>query len=410
MHRFHHTLAAAVFFFLFAPAALATDLLPQTSRYVSVKEFESGLTVTNGDEQMRIAVPARAFSENAYIFIENRNESDLGLPEGKLKVGNAYRYDVKVSAPRILDRPLRVGIRYYGTGYNSPSLHYFDATRSAWLPVVSAYDRATRTVSAYLPFPAATVTLLEDEVRRADTVQVSVPVAAAAVIDAVTGALLFDDHASAGYPLASITKVMTGLVFLDHNPGWDTAVVMAAADDVGGSRAPLKTGERVLVRDLFESMLIASGNNSARALARSTGLSGDAFIRLMNRRAAQLGLRDTVFTDVTGIQRGNRSSARDAAQLARVAFAKQEFIDATTKSDFSFYTVAAQQYTVQNTNAMLKTGDLEIQGSKTGHLDASGYNLALKVAGDERAIIIVVLGARSRTDSYTAARDLARAF
>src|SRR6266404_1516398 len=141
------------------------------------------------------------------------------------------------------------------------------------------------------------------------------------VVNASTGEVLASRNADTQLAVASITKLMTVLVALQHlNPG-EVVTVAAAAARVGEERIPLKAGQQITVRDLLKGALIQSANNAADSLAAAAS-GGDIprFIEWMNERAQQLGLRDTHFTRADGLDApGHVSSARDVAVLAQVA-------------------------------------------------------------------------------------------
>src|SRR3954454_22169747 len=141
------------------------------------------------------------------------------------------------------------------------------------------------------------------------------------VVNAANGDVLASRSAHARVPIASITKLMTVLVALDHLKVDEVVTVSGAAAEVGESRIPLHRGQRISVHDLLAGALIQSANNAADALA-SAASGGDVprFVGWMNARARKLGLRDTHFARPDGLDApGHLSSARDVAVLAQVA-------------------------------------------------------------------------------------------
>jgi D-alanyl-D-alanine carboxypeptidase (penicillin-binding protein 5/6) len=141
------------------------------------------------------------------------------------------------------------------------------------------------------------------------------------VMNASTGEVLASHNAHEAVPIASITKLMTIIVALKHLKPSDIVTVTGSAAQVGESRIPLRTGERISVHDLLAGALIQSANNAADALAAAAS-GGDIprFVGWMNERARQLGLRDTHFVRPDGLDApGHVSSAHDVAMLAQVA-------------------------------------------------------------------------------------------
>ena len=110
-----------------------------------------------------------------------------------------------------------------------------------------------------------------------DVLDVKITAKSAIAVDAKTGAILYKNNAQEIRPMASITKLMTALVFLDYNPGWQKEVFTIASDRRNGGIIHLNTGEVMTIKDLFYTALIASDNDAAMALARSTGLDENEF-------------------------------------------------------------------------------------------------------------------------------------
>ena len=160
----------------------------------------------------------------------------------------------------------------------------------------------------------------------ADSLGIQTTASSVLVTDVASGATLFAKHDQRSAPIASITKLMTALVFLDHNPGWETAVTVTAEDQRVGGIVYLVPGETVTVRDLFSLMLVASANEAAVALARSTGLEN--FVAAMNQKALGLGMHQSQFTDETGLDAGNVASPHDLASLAQAAFSQPDVAQA----------------------------------------------------------------------------------
>lgn len=231
------------------------------------------------------------------------------------------------------------------------------------------------------------------------------------VLDEQTGAVLAAHNADLPHPAASLTKIMSAVIFLERHKPWAQRVKMLKADEVGGGRLRLKIGSVLTVRDLFYAALVGSANNSTNTLVRVSGLSRKLFIHEMNVRAAVLGMRYTTFRDASGMDPGNTITARDMALLARYAFRNPDIGKAVGTAQYEFKPVAQKQKkTITNTNLILgqPAGGVMITGGKTGYLDEADYNLVVR-ARDAigREYIIVVLGAESRLAAADDARALA---
>lgn len=239
--------------------------------------------------------------------------------------------------------------------------------------------------------------------------------ASALVIDNTSGKTLFSYKPTTVWPAASLTKLMSMLVFLDHAPGWNATVTLAAKDEVGGGRMQAKSGTKATVANLFYTSLMASTNNTTMALARSTGLSQKTFVNLMNKKAKALGLKTTSFVEPTGMSPSNKTTVKDMAMLAQRAFTNTWIRRALTTPVYSFRMRGAStgMKTVKNTDVFLTDySNVYVNGSKTGFLYESQYNLVTSLRGDagtvaEPYITVVVFGAPSKSASFASTNALA---
>ena len=214
------------------------------------------------------------------------------------------------------------------------------------------------------------------------------------VVNASNGEVLASRDAHARLPVASITKLMTVLVALDHLKPDDVVTVSSEAAQVGESRIPLHRGQRIVVRDLLAGALIQSANNAADALA-SAASGGDVprFVAWMNQRARKLGLRDTHFARPDGLDTpGHVSSARDVAVLAQVAMHSRIVRELVRlRSD----TIEGGRFVVRTWNDLLGVFP-GLLGVKTGHTSDAGW---CEVAAARRlgfTIYVVILGSPTR--------------
>ena len=214
------------------------------------------------------------------------------------------------------------------------------------------------------------------------------------VVNGANGEVLAAHAAHARVPIASITKLMTAIVALQHLQPDDTVSVNAQASRVGESRIPLFPGERILVHDLLEGALIQSANDAADSLAAAAS-GGDIprFVGWMNEQARRLGLRDTHFERPDGLDAaGHYSSARDVAVLARVAMHSPVVREIVRKrSD----TIAGGSVTVHTWNDLLGVFPGLI-GVKTGHTGAAGWCEVAAARRSGYTIYVVVLGSPTR--------------
>lgn len=245
------------------------------------------------------------------------------------------------------------------------------------------------------------------------------PVAKRAEISAERGAVLaandrfflFTEKADEPQPIASITKLMTALVFLDNNPGWDKEYTITEADKVEGGRLNLFLGDQVTIKDLFYTSLVASDNGATLALVHASGLNEEEFVKKMNERAEKLGLKQTSFDDPIGLSEYNLSTAREVALLAQAAFRNSEISEATTKADYSFMTINGREKKIESTDYLLfdpgeKT--LTVLGGKTGYTEKAGYCFVGRLKnGAGREVISVVLNSQDKNGRFKDSKSLA---
>ncbi len=146
--------------------------------------------------------------------------------------------------------------------------------------------------------------------------------AAAIIYDPATGKVLYEENAQDERSIASITKVMTAIVFLETATDLNEEVQILRSDTLRASTTYLRTNDRVRLSDLLHLLLIPSDNAAARALARLSPLGYDGFIARMNQKADDLGLEHTAYTDPSGLYADNISSAYDMARL--ISFASED--------------------------------------------------------------------------------------
>ncbi|MGH9331617.1 MAG: D-alanyl-D-alanine carboxypeptidase family protein, partial [Vicinamibacterales bacterium] len=220
--------------------------------------------------------------------------------------------------------------------------------------------------------------------------------AAAIVFNPETGQVIFAENAQDKRSIASITKVMTAVVFLEDNPDLSQQYLIERGDVRGASTTFLRTGEWVRGEDLLHLTLIASDNAAARTLARNSHGGSPDFIQRMNQKAVELGLESTTFIDPSGLNSENVSSAYDHSRIITFAASDERIGPVMRKADYSL-TTSRRTVTIHNTNRLLG-GDMDVRGGKTGFIYKAGYCLAtlLKLPqGDQ--VAVVVLGARNNT-------------
>ena len=228
---------------------------------------------------------------------------------------------------------------------------------------------------------------------------------AAILYNPATHEVLWDSNGLEPRPIASITKVMTALVLVDHQSDLSRDVVVSRRDVRRASTTYLRRGERISLNDLLHLALVASDNAAARAIARVSPWGTRGFVEQMNRKADDLGLERTTFVDPSGLDERNIASPYDLARLIAHASSDPTIAGIMRKSSYRLRT-SRRRLTVRNTNRLLR-GRHVVQGGKTGYIDEAGYCLAamVKLPGSD-PLAFVVLGARSNSARFAEVRRL----
>jgi D-alanyl-D-alanine endopeptidase (penicillin-binding protein 7) len=230
---------------------------------------------------------------------------------------------------------------------------------------------------------------------------------AAIIYNPETGEVLWENHSKDQRSMASITKVMTAVVFLESNTPLSTMVTVQRSDVAHASTTYLRNGFQLPAEDLLNLLLVGSDNAAARALARSSVIGYDAFIERMNSKAKELGLESTVYADPSGLLSENMSSAYDLARLIAYAAADERVGAIMRKSQFSTQ-VGKRTITAHSTNQIVRSGDIDVVGGKTGFISRSGYCLAtlLRLPQSGQQVAFVVLGAKTNASRFWETRHL----
>jgi D-alanyl-D-alanine carboxypeptidase (penicillin-binding protein 5/6) len=214
-----------------------------------------------------------------------------------------------------------------------------------------------------------------------------------AIVNADTGEVLAQRNASAPLPIASITKLMTVLVTLEHARVDDVVSVPRDAADVGESTINLRAGERLTVRDLLKGALIQSANDAADALADYVGHGDErAFVAMMNAEARRLGLRGTHFVRPDGLDApGHVSTARDVTRLAEVVM-RRPVVRAIVREQTATIAGGRRLHTWNDLLGLFRG----LVGVKTGHTSAAGWCQVAEVRRGGLDLYATILGGPTR--------------
>jgi serine-type D-Ala-D-Ala carboxypeptidase (penicillin-binding protein 5/6) len=262
------------------------------------------------------------------------------------------------------------------------------------------------------PAPAHAARRLSDLVDGKPASERKLPLAAlpsvemkAGLLSDADGRVLWARRADARRAMASITKVMTAVVALEHSSLSEKVTVPADAAKVGESSAYLKAGERLTMRELLAAMLVKSGNDAAYAIALRVGGTEARFVEMMNEKAQELGLANTHFTNPHGLDEpGHYSSAEDIAVLARYAMSNPAFRSIVRLKRTTIGS-RGHRHTLVSTDLLLGNYAGAI-GVKTGNTDKAGYSVVSAAQRGGVTLYAVVLGTSSDRQRFQDARAL----
>lgn len=224
------------------------------------------------------------------------------------------------------------------------------------------------------------------------------------LFDERNGVVLAEHNADQPRPMASTTKLMTALLAVELGDLSSPVRVSEGAVSVGEAGVELVEGEVFLLRTLVRALLVRSGNDAAYAVAENVAGTADAFVALMNQRAAELGLRSTSYANPHGLDHPDQySTARDLLVLTRVALSHPELAEAVATHQISLRdSPDGQERVFTNTNQLLFDYEGTI-GVKTGYTDDAGRVLVAAAERRGRRLLAVVMNTE---DHFSEARTL----
>lgn len=218
---------------------------------------------------------------------------------------------------------------------------------------------------------------------------------AALLMDSATGTVLYENNSHEKMPMASVTKIMTMLIAMENIDSGkmsydDTVTGSAYAKSMGGSTIFLDEGEQLSVNDILKGIAVASGNDAAVAMAEHIAGSAPAFVEMMNKRAAELGMKDTHFVNCNGLDAdGHYSSAYDIALMSRELLKHPGIHKFTT---IWMDSLRDGKFTLSNTNKLVRFYD-GCTGLKTGSTSKAGFCISATAKRNNMHLIAVIMAA-----------------
>ncbi len=221
---------------------------------------------------------------------------------------------------------------------------------------------------------------------------VSTSAKAAVVINGDNGEIIYSSNADTRLPMASTTKIMTGLLLCEYGNPQKEITVTEEMLKVEGSSMGLLAGDRVTLHDLLYGLMLASGNDAANVIAYSLGGSLDGFAQMMNQKATELGLTDTHFATPSGLDAEDHyTTAYELAEITQYAMRNEDFAKAVScEKAVLNYGNPPYRRSLTNHNKLLKMYDGAV-GVKTGFTKKSGRCLVSAARRDGKLVIAVTL-------------------
>lgn len=259
----------------------------------------------------------------------------------------------------------------------------------------SAYSRLSISDNIWFPKVAS-----EDISQDKDLPKITAK--AAFFVDANTGEVLFQKNSHEKYHIASLIKIMTAIITMEHTELDTELAVSKRAADFEPDKMNLVPGEVLTVSELLSGIFLVSGNDAAEVLAERVTGRREEFISLMNSKALQLGMSNTIFINPTGLEEDNRkqySSAYDVALMSRYAIKRWPTLISISSQPFVYIpqTKTHQDYTMYS-GINLLTSYPGVMGFKTGYTPEAGLTLVTVAKRENKEVIGVLLGSKERRD------------
>lgn len=232
------------------------------------------------------------------------------------------------------------------------------------------------------------------------------------VYDFSNNKILQEKNSSEVRPIASLTKLMTANVFLNHQPRPELCSNHVNEEDVDylkHTHSRLPKGDSLTCDKLLNAMLISSDNMAASALSRSVNnVSKNQFIGDMNTQAQQIGMKNTFYSDSSGLSPNNKSTVKDLLALIKRSLTNTFITNTTAKKNSLVIAANGHIIDFKNTNRLIRDYGLNASLSKTGYIKESGYNLIYvhKDLCQNKKIGLVLLGAVSSAARSTQAMNI----
>ena len=279
------------------------------------------------------------------------------------------------------------------------------AVTTATMTMLAMMAPATALARQRRSHPAAAATPAQSD-------KLTAPYAAALLMEPETGTVMFENNEHKPWPTASLAKMMIAMIVAEKladgslKPG-DRIATSRNAAAMGGSQVYLKEGETFSLDDMMKAIMVHSANDASVAVAEYIGGSTEAFVQMMNREAARIGMKDTHYYSVAGLppapgQQADMSSAWDEALLARAMIRYPQIMQWASIDTAPF---RGGTFELRNTNHLVRTFP-GCDGLKTGFYYEAGFNVVATARRGGMRLVAVVLGSPNKLKNFNSAAEL----
>ncbi len=263
--------------------------------------------------------------------------------------------------------------------------------------------------TAVRPLPGAELLSVHSPATVRQIRPLSLTASGAMLVDVASGEVLYAKNPDIPRPMASLTKIMTALLLIEHHQPDETVTIPPVAETIQGSSIRLKAGMRFALSDLLTAMMLPSANDVAYSLAIHHGKTIKDFVGMMNDRARTLGLTNTHFNNPAGLDDMNQyASPRDLAWLTLAALRKPAFQKLVSTKEATVENTDGGSFVLRNTNEMLQSQP-NVFGVKTGTTDNARECLIVLFTESRRSYALVLLGSKDRyTDALQVMKEVSR--
>lgn len=233
----------------------------------------------------------------------------------------------------------------------------------------------------------------------------------AILLEPTTGEIIYQKNAHEKLPPASMTKIMSMLLIMESIENniiaWDDMITVSAnASGMGGSQILLETGEKMSVEDLFKGIAIASGNDAVVALAEAIAGTEEMFVKMMNDKVKELGLKNTNFKNPHGLDAANHySTAYDMAMIAKELIKHEKVLEYTSIYETYLRQNLPTKIWLVNTNKLVRFYE-GLDGLKTGFTNEAGYCLTFTAKKSNMRLLGVVMGEPDSTTRNSEVKEM----